>query len=55
MVNIHSKPCLHLKADKCGHPRSVLSDGTPWITCKALKELNLGCPAANQPKDEKEE
>ena len=35
--------CPYLKGKMCAHPKSVLSDGSVWITCKAVRALRYGC------------
>lgn len=38
--------CPHLEPSttRCAHPKSVLSNGQPYISCQALRELKAGCP-----------
>ena len=39
-----NKDCPYAIGFQCGHQEWLLSDGKPYLYCKAVREIKNGCP-----------
>lgn len=40
--------CPHAIGFQCGHPQWLKTNGRPWLYCKAVREIKLGCPGVRR-------
>jgi len=45
-----NKDCAYAIGFNCGHAQWLLSDGTPWLSCRGVRGIHMGCPESPESK-----